>query len=382
MVMPSALQGSDTYAVQSYVNDVNLSAYAGYREGFTYKISESGGTEPAQAELSFLDKTNTLVIPDEAYVRTQFQGSDAFRGFVKSRRPRITTTGRVISVTCSDVSMLLDTTIVVSNQRPAGESDAARIKYLLAAYASQGLFSGSYGSTDVSKIRTLNSSMPKQNFRYLTLRQAIERVLGRASTSSNYYIDSSGRLHTFDSDHPEADAAPWKIKVTHSLAADEAAPDNLQIDFDTQSLINDYWVRGKTAGGSGRFADSTSISLFGRRSAYIDGPDSTTAADAEALGRAALRDTAYPIARGSFTVHENFAQKAGKQWRAGQIVTVTSAMHNISAQPYRIVKVTTEFVTGDAKRLVSVEFGGLRLRLRGGGTSNVNAAAITGSVGN
>jgi len=382
----AAAQGSRSYAVNTYVNDVEISPYVGYLDDFPFRVAESGGTEPATAEIAILDKTNILSrVTDEAYVRVQRSGVDLFRGFIRSRRPRIATIGRIISCSATDVSSLLDSTIVVSNQRAAGESDSDRIKYFLATYASQSLLSGSIGSSDLSKIQTLKASMGKQNFKYLTLRQAIERILGSASPSSNYYLDASGRLHTFDSDHPENDTAPYDINVTLSPSATEAAPENLTIDFDTQSLVNFYYVRGANAAGSGPFSNATSISLFGRRSAFIDGPDSRTASDASDLGNAALRDTAYPVARGSFALHAPYDARNGKSWRAGQVVTVTSPQHGISAKEYRVLKVTTEFMDGEGNRKVEIEFGGLRLRLRGGsgGNSATNSvgASVQGSIG-
>lgn len=378
----ASAQGTEAFAVNTYVNDINISANVGYLDEFPFRVSESGGTEPATAEIVVLDKTNILSqITGEAYVRVQRSGVDLFRGFIRSWRPRISTVGRIISVSATDVSSLLDSTIVVSNLRVAGESDSDRIKYFLATYAGQSLLSGSIGSSDVSKIQMLNNSMRKQKFRYLTLRQAIERILGAASASSNYYIDSAGRLHTFDSDNPENEAAPYNINVTTSPAATEAAPENLTVDFDTQSLVNFYYVRGATSAGSGPFSDATSISLFGRRSAFIDGPDSRTGSDALALGNAALRDTAYPIARGSFTLHAPYDARNGNSWRAGQTFTVTSPQHGLSAKGFRVLKVTTEFIDGSGRRKVEIEFGGLRLRLRSGGTTNTTGAAIQGDIG-
>ena len=59
--------------------------------------------------------------------------SMAFRGVVDSHEPDQQGTLDVIKIIASDHTSLLDN-IIPFEARPAGESDAARIKYLLAAY--------------------------------------------------------------------------------------------------------------------------------------------------------------------------------------------------------------------------------------------------------
>ena len=377
MSLSLMLQGSVSWAVNTYANGVEISPYVSYGEGFTFRVSESGNTEPGRAEFAIVDKANAVsALSDHAYIRVQRSGVDGFRGFVTSRRPRITTTGRVVACTAMDISMLLDTTLVVANTRAAGESDSTRIKYLLATYGNQGLYNNGVGSTDVSKIQTLNAAMPKQKFKFMTLRQAIESVLGQASPSSNYYIDASGRLHTFDSDHPENDTAPYNVNVAHTLSATEAAPIDLTIDFDSSNLINDYYVRAKYRTADIRRVDLVSISLYGRRAAYIDAPDADTSTKAAAVGDAALRDTAFPLPRGSFTLEAPYDVRAGISWRAGQTFNVTSTQHGLSAKPMRVHQVGTEFVRGDGQRRVEIEFGAPRLRLRSLGTIAANVTSV------
>ena len=142
--------------------------------------------------------------------------------------------------------------------------------------------------------------MPNQRFKNMTLRQAIEAVLGLASESSNYYIDALGRLHTFDNSHSENIAAPYEV-IVGTPSTNQMAPEDLVIDFDTSNLINDYQVRAKVRAADVRVADEYSMSRYGRRAAYIDAPDADTTAKATAVGNAALRDTADPIPRGSFS---------------------------------------------------------------------------------
>src|ERR1035437_4728320 len=381
----SAFTNGADWPVNVYVNGRAISHYVSWDLG-TFSWAESGGTEPGQAQATILDKNLALqtYITDEAYLRIQRAGIDTFRGFIRSRSPRATTTGATYALTCTDIGSILDQTIVVSNTRPAGEADSTRIKYFLSAYLKDAHF-----SSDVSQIRTLNSNMPAQSFSQLTLRQAIERVLGAASPSSKYYVDASGRLHTFDSGHPESNAAPYAIVVTPLPSAGQAAPMALQVDFDTNSLINLVYIRGKTAGGSGYFptaGDSdfnqavTSQNLYGIRQAYQDGPDSDTAAKAKALALAVFADNAFPVTRGQFSLVTPFDQRNGTYWHGGQTVTITSAMHGLTAQPFLVTKVTTTIINGQGNAKVDIEFGGLSLRLRAGGTTNTVGTSITGDI--
>ena len=387
MGTPALFPNTTSWPVNVYANGQAISSYVSWDLG-TFSVAESGGTEPGQAQMTILDKNLALqtYVTDEAYIRCQRAGSDIFRGFIRSRSPRATTTGATYALTCSDIGSILDQTIVVSNTRNAGESDSTRIKYFLSAYLKDAHF-----SSDVSQIQTLNANMPKQSFSQLTLRQAIERVLGAASPSSKYYVDGSGRLHVFDSNNPENNAAPYDIVVSPTLSAGQAAPIALQVDFDTNSLINLVYIRGKTVGGSGYFptaGDSDfnsavqSQNLYGIRQAYQDGPDSDTAAKAKALALAVFSDNAYPVSRGQFSLVTPYDQRNGKYWHGGQTVKVTSPMHGLTAQPFLVTKATTTIINGQGNAKVDIEFGGLSLRLRGGGiVNNSVGSSIQGDIG-
>lgn len=355
--------------------------YSPYLDITSLRVEESGTQEQVTASFTLVDKDNSLRLPDEGFVHIQHGGETIFKGFTRSRRPRIVALGKIAEITCNDIGSLLDTTLVVSNIRKTDESDKARLLYLLATYGSQGIWNAGIGSTDPSKIQVLKGAMPNQKFKNMTLRQAIESVLGLASESSNYYLDASGRLHTFDNSNPESDSAPYSVKVAHALGATEIAPEDLVIDFDTSSLINDYQVRAGVRAAGVRVADEYSMNRYGRRAAYIDAPDADTSAKATLVGMAALRDTADPIPRGSFTVQDTYVTRAGIRWMAGQSVPITSALHDMSAISQRIVRVSTEYLDGTGRRKQQIEFGGLRLRLRTGGSGNVSGSAVQGDIG-
>jgi hypothetical protein len=297
--MVAWLQAGTTYVVNVWVAGTQI---AGLVDLSTLRIRESGNHEVGDCSFTVTDIGMVAsTVTDEAFVHVEDHSGPLFKGFIRSRQPRVAAIGRVIDVTCRDISSLLDTTLVKSNVRSAGESDKARIQYLLATYGSQGLYSNGIGSTDTSQIRTLRASMPAQRFRNLTLRQAIESVLGLASESSDYYVDNLGRLHTFDASQPEPSAAPYLV-VVGEPGLGQFAPEEPVIDFDTDTLFNDYEVRAKVRSADLRVADTASIARYGRRAAYIDAPDADTVAKARAVGLAALKDNAAPKARGSFAV--------------------------------------------------------------------------------
>ena len=60
MSLSLMLQGSVSWAVNTYANGVEISPYVSYGEGFTFRVSESGNTEPGRAEFAIVDKANAV----------------------------------------------------------------------------------------------------------------------------------------------------------------------------------------------------------------------------------------------------------------------------------------------------------------------------------
>jgi hypothetical protein len=303
----------------------------------------------------------------EGHVLIQDSGKDKFNGFVQNLEPAWEGEARRFRISCIGVSMLLDKCIIPPAKtayiRNNNESDRARIIWLLQTFGAPFLAAG---SSSFAYIQTLEQHCEKQNFANMTLRQAIERVLGGASESGNYFIDVAGRLHTFDNDHKEDDDAPFKVKVARVLAADEIAPSDLRVNWDTSDLVNYYYVRGRDASGSGHFSDATSIAQYGRRQAFIDGPDSDTPRKARRLGRAALKDTKNPIVRCNFAVEGDYVTNgAGVTWKPGQKTLITSAAHGMTDYEIRIVRTTTSYLNGLGDKRVEIELGALRANFLG-----------------
>lgn len=364
---------------------VNGAQMAGRVDWSTLRIEDSGNHEVGQASFTVTDISLVAsAVVDEAFVEIVDALGHRFKGFIKNRKVRLHGPGRHIDVTARGIEGLLDTIIVVSNVRPAGESDKARIQYFLATYGNQGLYNNAFGSTDTSKIQTLNASLPKQRFKTETLRQVVEKILGLASDTADYYLDNLGRLHTFDATNTESLTAPYVMRVGTPGAGevapeDEPSPD---IEWDTDTLVNDYWVTAGKRSADVRVADAVSIARYGRRAGFVDAPDADTVAKAEAVGNAALKDNAYPKVRGGFSVSSPYDKSGSKVWENGQMVTLHSAAHDLSGEQSRITGVEWEYVTGDGGRKASVRFGGDRLRLRSGGSAkNVSGGSVQGDIG-
>lgn len=367
----------------------------------TIRIEETGTFESITASLAIRDKALAwTAMRGEVPLRIEWRptGETLFRGFVRrpSREPVVTEHG--LSVEADGLAFLLDRCINTRAgvERAAGEKMKARIGWLFGelTHTSGSAWSGTriaqallaQGFDYTTHVQGLSDNLPKQRFAAgLTLRQMLERILGVASDSANYYVDGAGALHVFDDANPEdSRTAPYEIKTAHSLAGDEVAPEDLTMDWDTDRLINGYQVRGKNAAGSGFFTDQDllpgphSVNLFGPRFIPLDGPDSDTAAKAQRLAKAALRDTRNPIPRISWTLsgEDKAVNGSGTRWQGGQRVYVTSTAlglngsgvdagpwaGTVALQPFRIARVITSLINGDGDRKVEIEAGARKRR--------------------
>lgn len=355
------------------------------------RIEETGNHDAANLDIEFLDKALAFTaIRGEWKIMVQYQGSAVFRGFIRSARPELRAIYQHWNASAVDVGSLLDRCVikVTGAKRAAGESDKTRIQWLVNTFG-QPLVAE--GLTGWGRVQTLESSMPAQSFPpKLTLRQAIERVLGAASDSSDYYVDYLPRIHTLDDTHPEADAAPYEVKIQPNPGANAIAPEDFTFEWDSSARRSGYYVQGKNAAGSGWVTDQTlemagpwSANVYGASEDYLSAPDADTAAKRNKVARAALRDTRNPVPRGSFRVAGSSIANAGVRWQAGQLVYVTSVPHGLNGsggdpgpwagksggiqlQPFRIVRVTTTFIAGGNERVMDIEFGGRRLHMYGG----------------
>jgi hypothetical protein len=372
-------------------------------DGGPPRIEETGTFESVTAGFRLRDKALAYTaMRGEWHLQIEWRatGETLFRGLVRTPTREVVTTEHGLDIAADDMAVLLDRCIITKRglERPAGEGVKARIAWLFGemTHDAGSVFGGTRvaqplliaGFNYTTHVAALSTNLPKQRFpANLTLRQALERILGAASDSANYYVEWPF-LHVFDDANPESGrTAPYNVRVAHTLTSAQVAPEEMLVDWDTSRLINGYYIRGKNAAGSGFFTDQDllagpwSVNLFGPRFAYLDGPDSDTQAKAQRLARAALRDTRNPIPRISFTLTgEAKAVNGSNRWKGGQLLYINSSEHGLAGtgtdagpwagtiplQPFRVARVTTELLSGDGERRVTIEAGGRRRNLYAG----------------
>jgi len=273
--------------------------------------------------------------------------AEAVRGVVLSRKPLKLPGYSALDIIAADIGSLLDETFIPSEVRTA-ETMQARIGYLWGAYA------GSFLSGDLSNVASIGGTLPAQNFAGVTLRQAIEATISQASASADYYVDALGKLHVFTA---ESNDAPLDINAD-APGAGEVAPQRLDIDYDSGVYANRVYIQGATPSGSGFFTDHAAVSAANGLvvTRVMRAPDCETAAMALSLANMYLGRVSSGTPRGSFSVTGNDG------WRAGQNLTITSAEHSLTDEPFRIARVTTRIARPGSSLLrhFSVEFGGSR----------------------
>jgi len=323
-----------------------------------FTVTDSGTNAKGTANIRLeLTPSAATEIYDQALVEVvdhTATGGQVFRGFVVSRRPSEEPGHSYLDIIAHDIGGLLDDCFIPFESRPA-ETMQARIGYLWGKYA------GAYLSGDLSNVASIGGTLEAQDFAGVTLRQAIEAVIAQASSTADYSVDMLGKPHVFTS---ETNPAPFDIDADAPTGG-ERAPQSLDIDYDANSYANRVYVQGATPEASGFFQDGAAIAAANGlvRTAVVQAPDCETLAMATSLGLMYLGRVKAAKARGVFTI-----SSPNDGWRAGQYVLITSAAHGLTAQSYRIARVTTKVLKpgSDLLRSFSVEFGGARA---GGGRS-------------
>lgn len=356
----------------------DVSVYIGGRDFSTLlditatSISDTGTSARSTSNMRL--RTTLVAAPeiyDQAIVRvySSVEDDEVFRGFIRSRHP---TTGMnsMLDLIADDIGGLLDDTWIPSEPRPA-ETLKARIGYLWGKYA------GSFLASDMTAVASIGGTLPAQNFAGVTLREAIEATISQASSTATYYVDALGVLHVFTA---SASSAPYAV-VVGTPAGGQIAPEDLDIDFDSNSYANRVYVQGATPAGSGFFVDAIAIAAAGGliRTATLEAPDCETAAMATSLASMYLGRVSSALVRGRFSASSPYVG-----WRADQNVTVTEPDMGISAEVFRIANVTTTFqkIPTGYRRRYEVEFGASRTGGVGGQTSSLGGGqVVSGQLG-
>jgi hypothetical protein len=295
-------------------------------------------------------------VTDQAMVRivNHALNTETHRGFIRSRKPVGKPGYDAVEIVADDIGGLLDDTFIPLEVRPA-ETMQARIIALWFFYRPDPL------DNDTANIASIGSTLAAQTFAGVTLRQAIESTISQASTSADYFVDALGKLRVFTS---SGLTSPVNIDNDAPTGGEDAA-EELDIEYDTANYANRVYVQGQTPEASAFFHDDTAIAAAGGviRTAVVRAPDCTTLAMAQALGLMYLGRVKAANARGSFTITNV------NGWKAGQNVLITDSAKGLSAQSFRIHRVTTRLVRPGSTSPVfryDVEFGGAAASSTGG----------------
>jgi hypothetical protein len=170
----------------------------GYADISSYSLDDRDLTQPGIFTVVFTDPNNAVGLNihrlDEVIWSEASPSRTLFRGFVRQIDMTPVATYGLWTITCADISEMLDYAIpIVSDSRPA-ETTKARILYLLGAY-------GTVSMTTATYIGTLSGvAQPAITLQRETLRTAIEKCLALETTptqTASYYLDYSYRLHVF-----------------------------------------------------------------------------------------------------------------------------------------------------------------------------------------
>lgn len=384
----------------------------------TIRIEETGNQEGATFDARLLDRSQQFSsMRSEWRIMVNWRNpvtgamTVMFNGLIRTPSPEIRAIYGELALHAEDIGSMLDRWVIETQgvERAAGESDKARIQWLLGnlkgrdgTMVNQVLLQA--GMSEWGKVQVLNSSMPRQTFPpRLTGRQALERILSQASDDADYFIDPRPRLWTFDNATAASvlDSAPYQINTANSPGAGKVAPEDLVVEWDNDNLWTGFYAKGATAKVSATYLDSAGfgatasgplpgpygVDIHGRRVGFFHAPDADTDAKVQRAVKAALRDTRNPVPRITFSVTGTscYDPSTGERWRGGQRLYVTSPIHGLNGsgadagpwagsssvplQPFRIKRVVTSFESGAGTMRQEIEAGGRRKVLYAGGGS-------------
>lgn len=299
------------------------------------QIQSSGRSDVGTMSVSLRDAAGTAVVLPEAGIRSKDGAVTIFRGKIKKRGktdPGGPAAARVktYDISAQDMTCVLaDDVIEAGVIRPAGESDADRLIWLVTTYGTKGVTAAAPGSGGF--VQTIyGSTLPEQDFSGLSLYAAINEVLKFGG--GEVYVDFNLALHHFAT---ETDAAPFNLSDTPNGTttfgyADFSAPD------DSVDLVNAVYVIG--AGDVGEWVPdpatwpTASQSTYGRKEASIKDTTLEDSASRQAAGNAYLAKYSQP--RGPITCK---VFKDGL--RAGMTIQITNSVWGITAVSYKIASV-------------------------------------------
>jgi hypothetical protein len=321
-----------------YTGDINYRSFSA-----TDNASSGRGIINFRLERTLASLTN---VEDQALVKVVSGNlnTETHRGFIRSRRPIGEPGYDAVEIIADDPSGLIDDTYIPLDTRPS-ETMVARITGLWL------MWKPNFLDADMGFVDSIGGTLDPVEFTGTTLRAAIESTIALASPDADYFIDRLGMLHVFES---SGLTAPINID-NDAPAGGETASEELSVEYDTNQYANRVYVTGATPEASGFFQDDTAIAAVDGliRTASISAPEATTLDMAEAEAMAYLARSSSAIVRGEFTI------TGVDGWAGGQNILITDSAKGLSAQSFRIFRVTTRIIRPGSSPILEyrIEFG-------------------------
>lgn len=251
---------------------------------------------------------------------------------------------QVVTVTGVDFTRLLDYDVVPKRYRSVSETAGERIKWLVDTYGTHGVTADEPECQDILAMPGGADGRPEQEFGPSSLRRAIEKVT--KISGGRLYVDFDKKLHHF---LDEAAAAPFNLSDEPDDLATFAYFD-FRLETNDTDRVDQVVVYGaRQEDGTLRTVTRTVASPPATpRIAPLVDETLTTQAEAEAAG------DAYLLAHASRRSGNLKTLEPGL--RAGQTVQITHTGKGLSAESFRIHRVTLK-PDGPATAVYEVAFG-------------------------
>jgi hypothetical protein len=251
----------------------------------SYSLDDADLTQPGMFTIVVTDPSNTVgqfihKLDEVMWIET-IPNRILFRGFVRQIDVTPVANYALWTLTCSDISEMLDYGIpIVTDARPA-ETTTARVQHILGMFGTaSSMGTGGFISAFSGTVQ------PAMAFQRETVRTAVEKAIeveATATASYSYYLDYLYRIHIFSGLGDVA--APYDLSDTpNNVTTVSYGP--MTVTFDATSDTDQMYVYGTTAAGSG--TASLGIPRFPARVSSVDASASTTPATAQNAGLAAL----------------------------------------------------------------------------------------------
>jgi hypothetical protein len=290
---------------------------------------ETGIDRVAICGFTVRDHSGTVSIATKDTIDIDDDGTTVFAGEVATVDDEAVGVAIVWTVRGQDYNILLDETVVESEDLSAGTSDSSFINTLFTSYRSD--------INATTHVATLDASMEAVSYAAMTLREILDDLASR--TGALYYVDFDKDLHWFST---EANAAAFGLSTSPDGSTTYGFG-GFRRSADATRLADKVYVKGKEVDGW-----------------YPAGAPSYDGSTRHAVSRDQRITTSQGVTDRGTAIHDEFssARTTYDLWtevdglRAGMSFELTHETLGISAETYYIRKIRMEMIgdDGDQRR--------------------------------